>query len=103
MSDLSKRGVEGPRTARARIEAAPRWCVLAPLEVLDQQFVVSGNPDIDRKAQATVWAWVRREIANDPRTCSKWMAGDDRGALRVGARRDGSLERQEANYRCGQG
>ena len=103
-TDLHKRGVEGPRTEQARREAAARWRVLAVLEVpLARRFVAPGSHDIDRNVEAAVWKWVRREIAKDPRTCSKWMAGDDRGALRVDARRDEILEWQEAHQECGKG
>ncbi|HEV7884875.1 MAG TPA: metallophosphoesterase, partial [Solirubrobacteraceae bacterium] len=42
---------------------------------LDRLFVIPGNHDVDRKAQAAAWKWVRKNIGDDPRGYSEWMAG----------------------------
>jgi WD40 repeat protein len=80
----------------------PRACALlkqtcAALDVpLDRLFVIPGNHDIDRTIQRAAWESLRREVAKDPRAYSRWMAGEDRGALRGDGRRDQILERQQA-------
>jgi len=69
----------------------------AALDVpLDRLFVIPGNHDIDRTVQRAAWESLRRDVAGDPQAYSRWMAGEDRGALRGDNRRDQILERQQA-------
>jgi 3',5'-cyclic AMP phosphodiesterase CpdA len=69
----------------------------AALDVpLDRLFVVPGNHDINRRVQGAAWASLRHEVASDPHAYSRWLAGEDRGALRGDNRRDQILERQQA-------
>jgi hypothetical protein len=63
---------------------------------LDRLFVIPGNHDIDRKAQAAAWKWMRNNIGSDPRAFSEWMAGLEPREFRRNARRDQILERQQA-------
>lgn len=69
----------------------------AALDVpLDRLFVVPGNHDVDRTLQHATWESLRRDIAEGPRAHSRWLAGENRGALRGDDRRDLILERQKA-------
>ena len=63
---------------------------------LERLFVVPGNHDIDRTVQCAAWESLRRDVARDPRAYSRWLAGEDRGALLGDGRRDQVRERQGA-------
>ncbi|HWO18301.1 MAG TPA: PQQ-binding-like beta-propeller repeat protein [Kofleriaceae bacterium] len=63
---------------------------------LDRLFVIPGNHDVDRQAQAAAWRWVRKNIGADPRAYSEWMTGGGSRELRRNDRRDKILERQQA-------
>jgi len=67
------------------------------LEVpLERLFVIPGNHDIDRSVQRAAWKSLRSDIARDPHAYSRWLAGEERGALCGDDRRDQILERQQA-------
>ncbi len=69
----------------------------AALDVpIERLFVIPGNHDIDRKAHAAAWRWMRSNLEYDPRTYSEWMAGKGPRELRRSARRDQLLKRQQA-------
>jgi cold shock CspA family protein/HEAT repeat protein len=69
----------------------------AALDVpLERLFVIPGNHDIDRTVQGAAWESLRRDVAKEPHARSRWMAGEDRGALRGDDRRDHILERQRS-------
>jgi hypothetical protein len=55
---------------------------------IERLFVIPGNHDIDRTVQRAAWESLRRDVARDPHAWSRWLAGEDRRALRGDDRRD---------------
>lgn len=69
----------------------------AALEVpRERLFVIPGNHDVDRMIQRAAWESLRRDVAEDPRTYSAWMADAEVSDLRGDPRRDLIMERQQA-------